>query len=174
MTWLLRCAGRTHDWLTDIGYVLAAIVLGAMAVIYCMEVTLRYVFNAPTTWASETLAHLMLIAVFLALPHATRAGGHVAVTLLADLRPDWARPIGMVLNAVGVVLCLFVAYVCLGENVRQYTHSVETLGNIPLPKWWISSWTTFGFFSSAVWFARLIVAGGPIPPRWRILPGAAR
>lgn len=173
MTRLLGGLGRIHDWLTDIGYVLAALALAAMAVIYCMEVTLRYFFNSPTSWATETLSHLMLVAIFLAMPHATRAGAHVAVTLLADLKPQFARQVGIVLNLAGAVVCLFVAYLALGENIRQYTHSIETLGNVPLPKWWISSWITFGFTSTALWFARLVFTPAPVPPRWKILPGAS-
>jgi len=172
VTRLLGGPGRLHDWLTDIGYILAAIALAAMAVIYCAEVTLRYFFNAPTTWATETLSHLMLVAVFLALPHATRAGSHVAVTLLADLRPNYARPLGVALNLVGAIVCAFVAYIAFGENLRQYTQNIETLGNVPLPKWWISSWITFGFGSSALWFARLMVTPAPVRPRWKLVPGA--
>jgi TRAP-type C4-dicarboxylate transport system permease small subunit len=169
---LLRAAAAVHDWLTDIGYVVAAILIAAMCAIYTLEVVLRYFFNAPTTWASETLAHLMLIIVFLASPYATRAGQQVAVTLLADLRPQYARQIGVVLNLVGAALCLFVAYICLGENIRQYVVQVETLGNIPLPKWWISSWVTFGFASTAIWFLRLAFAKERLRPRWKFLPGA--
>lgn len=172
MTRLLGGIGRLHDWLTDIGYILAALALAAMGVIYCAEVTLRYFLNAPTTWATETLSHLMLVAVFLALPHATRAGAHVAVTLIADLRPRWARPVGIILNLVGALVCLFVAWLSYGENLRQYTQNIETLGNVPLPKWWISSWITFGFASAALWFFRLVFTPPPIRPRWKILPGA--
>jgi TRAP-type C4-dicarboxylate transport system permease small subunit len=163
---------RAHDWLTDIGYVAAAVLICAMCGVYTTEVVLRYFFNSPTVWATETLSHLMLITVFLATPYATRAGQHVAVTLLADLRPQIAREVGIVLNLVGAALCLFVAYICLGENVRQYASNIETLGNIPLPKWWISSWVTFGFTSSAVWFVRLAFARERFRPRWKILPGA--
>jgi len=168
----LRMLARAHDWLTDIGYVVAALLIGAMCAIYCAEVTLRYFFNAPTNWGTETLAHLMLVTVFLATPYATRGGQHVAVTLLADLRPQIARQVGIVLNIVGALLCFFVAYICLLENVRQYVSNIETLGNIPLPKWWVSSWTTFGFVSSAIWFLRLTFAKERIRPRWKILPGA--
>jgi len=156
---------RLHGLVTDIGYVLAGLGLVGMGVLYCIEVVLRYFVNRPTTWSLETIAFLMLIMMFLAVPHAVRSGMHIAVTLLADLFPAQLRRIAFVMNLSGMILCGFVAYVSLGENVAQYMALIETNGNIVIPKWWLTIFITHGFANSALWYLRLLFTGGePIPP----------
>src|SRR5687767_2467937 len=107
---------RLHGIITDLGYILAALGLIAMGFLYCMEVITRYFLNAPTRWSLETVAFLMLVVTFLAIPHAVRSGMHIAVTLLADLYPGWTRYIAFMLNLIGCALCTFIAYLSLGEN----------------------------------------------------------
>ena len=162
---------RLHSLITDIGYVLAALGLCAMGLLYCMEVVFRYFLNAPTRWSLEAITFLMLIVTFLAIPHAVRAGMHIAVTLLADLYPRHARRILFAMNVIGVVLCVFIAYISVLENLRQFHGSVETIGNIPIPKWWLSVFISYGFGNSALWYLRLMFNGGaPIEPMLSLLP----
>ena len=162
---------RLHGLVTDIGYLLAALGLGAMGFLYCMEVVFRYFLNAPTRWSLEAITYLMLLVTFLAIPHAVRAGMHIAVTLLADLYPRQARRILLAMNVIGAVLCAFIASISFMENVSQYQGSIETIGNIPIPKWWLSVFITYGFANSALWYLRLLFHGNePIEPELAILP----
>ena len=170
---LVRWGRIAHDYLTDIGYILAAVAITLMGAIYGMEVVLRYFFNAPTRWSTETVAHLMLVMLFLSLPHATRSLNHIAVTLVIDLFPRQAVVVDKILNMIGMVLCGMVAYVSFGENVRQYASMIETTGNIPIPKWWMSIWITYGFASMAIWYLRMIFEQGPIKPRLRFIHATA-
>jgi TRAP-type C4-dicarboxylate transport system permease small subunit len=165
---------RLHGLLTDIGYLLAGLALGAMGVLYCMEVVLRYFINRPTAWSLETVSFLMLMMIFLAVPHAVRAGMHIAVTLLADLYPGQIRRLAFAMNAIGLVLCSFIAYVSLRENVAQYVGMIETNGNLVIPKWWLTAFITYGFGNSALWYLRLLCNGGrPIGPVLEIVRGPA-
>ena len=75
------------------------------------------------------------------------------------------------MNAIGAVLCVFIGYISLTENVAQYRGSIETIGNIPTPKWWLSVFITYGFANSALWYFRLIATRGePIEPVLSFLP----
>jgi C4-dicarboxylate transporter DctQ subunit len=162
---------RLHGLITDIGYVLAALGLCAMGALYCMEVVFRYFLNAPTRWSLEAITHLMLIVTFLAIPHAVRAGMHIAVTLLADLYPRHGKRILVAMNAIGAALCAFIATISAMENIAQYQGSIETIGNIPVPKWWLSAFITYGFANSALWYLRLLFNGGePIEAVLKLLP----
>jgi TRAP-type C4-dicarboxylate transport system permease small subunit len=164
---------RLHGVVTDLGYLLAALALCAMGVLYCMEVVARYYFNAPTRWSLETITFLMLAMTFLALPHAVRAGMHIAVALLADLAPRHARRILFAVNLAGLGLCGFIAYIALSENLRQIRQSIETSGNITIPKWWLSAFITYGFANSALWYLRLLRNGGrPVGPVLSLVPAA--
>jgi TRAP-type C4-dicarboxylate transport system permease small subunit len=171
----MRALLRLHGLITDLGYLLAALGLAAMGVLYCMEVVFRYFLNAPTRWSLEFITYLMLAVTFLAIPHAVRGGMHIAVTLLADLYPRHARYIAYAMNAVGAVLCVFISYISLTENIAQYQGSIETIGNIPIPKWWLSVFITYGFVNSALWYFRLLAnRSEPIAPVMKLLlpPGA--
>ena len=162
---------RLHGLVTDLGYLAAALGLAGMGVLYCMEVVARYFLHAPTRWSLEFVTHLMLMVTFLAIPHAVRAGSHIAVTLLADLYPRHARRILSAMNAIGAILCTFIAYISLRENIAQYQGSIETIGNIPIPKWWLSVFITYGFANSALWYLRLLFHGSkPITPELALLP----
>jgi TRAP-type C4-dicarboxylate transport system permease small subunit len=167
----MRPLFRLHGLVTDIGYLAAALGLAGMGALYCMEVVFRYFLNAPTRWSLEFITYLMLMVTFLAIPHAVRAGMHIAVTLLADLYPRHARRILTAMNAIGTVLCGFIAAISLDETIAQYQGSIETIGNIPIPKWWLSVFITYGFFNSALWYLRLLFhAGEPIEPELAVLP----
>jgi TRAP-type C4-dicarboxylate transport system permease small subunit len=156
---------RLHGIITDIGYVLAGVVLIAMGGLYSMEVVLRYFVNAPTRWSLETITFLMLIMMFLAVPHAVRAGMHIAVALLEDLYPRHKSRLGFVMNLFGLILCTFVAYVSLREGIREYQQAIETMGNLVIQKWWLTAFITYGFGNSALWYLRLLLNGGrPINP----------
>jgi TRAP-type C4-dicarboxylate transport system permease small subunit len=162
---------RLHGLVTDVGYLLAAFGLIGMAGLYCMEVVLRYFLNAPTRWSLEVISFLMLIMMFLAVPHAVRSGMHIAVTLLADLYPGQVRRIGVLLNLIGFIVCAFVAAISLRENIAQQHQLIETMGNVVLPKWWLSAFITYGFANSALWYVRLLLNGGrPIAPVLAIVP----
>lgn len=164
---------RLHGIVTDAGYLLAACGLIGMGLLYCMEVVLRYFLHSPTRWSLETITFLMLVMMFLAVPHAVRASMHIAVTLLADLYPRHTRRISAVLNLIGLLLCAFVAYVSLRENVAQYRQFIETMGNVVVPKWWLTVFITYGFANSALWYLRLLFNGGqPIDPVLSIMPRA--
>ncbi len=158
-----------HDYITDISYILSALTISLMGAVYCMEVVLRYFFNSPTRWSSETVANLMLATIFLAMPHATRSLNHIAVTLVTDIYPGAARRIAFVLNLVGLLLCGFVTWLAWNESVRQYLGSIETVANFPIPKWWISMWIVYGFGSATLWYLRLLGEPGPVRPRLAIL-----
>ena len=162
---------RLHGLITDIGYLAAAVGLAGMGSLYCMEVVFRYFLNSPTRWSLEVVTYLMLAVTFLAVPHAVRAGMHIAVTLVADLYPSQAARLAIVLNGIGFALCAFLAYVSLGENLAQYAGSIETIGNLVFPKWWLSVFITFGFTNSALWYLRLLFNGGrPIEPVLSLVP----
>lgn len=165
---VLRRLGRPlillHDLVTDVGYVIGALAIGAMALIYAYEVVARYFFNAPTHWGLEAVTYLLLVAIFLVLPGATRARSHITVDIIADYIGRRTRWMTIALNVVGFSVCGIVAWFGWSENVRQYVNFIETMGNVPLPKWWISSFITLGFALTALWFLRLCFSDEPAQP----------
>jgi TRAP-type C4-dicarboxylate transport system permease small subunit len=151
----MRKLGRVHDVLTQCGIVLSALLLGLITFFYTLEVVLRYIFNAPTTWTDEAISYSLLMSVFLAMPHVTKIGGHVAVTIVVDkTSPRVARAVSWVIYLVAFIICSIGTWISLDENIRQYVQDVFLMRVHPIPKWWISIFITFGFGLSALHFLR--------------------
>lgn len=149
---------RLQDRISWLGFVLGASSLGAIVLIYAFEVTSRYLFGAPTLWASDFVSFLLLISVFTTAPWLTREGGHVAVTIVPDMLPglrDILTQVGFLL-AAGV--CLWAGWICLGENIYLYKRGTSTLTTIRVPKWILFVFITYGFVNSGLYFLRLAFA----------------
>lgn len=149
---------RLHDGVTTVGFHLAKLCLGIIVFSYSYEVIARYLFAAPTWWANEFVSYSLSIGAFLMLPHVTRAGGHVAVTLIVDsLAPPGQRAMNRILCGLGFVVCAAAAWISLDENIRQVVKDVHIMNVRPVPKIYISAWMTYGFAGSALHFLRMAI-----------------
>ena len=93
--------------------------LGLIVMIFSYEVFSRYLMGAPTKWASDFVSFLLLISIFLVLPHVTRIDGNVSVPILLNVlgrrASDFMRRLGFVL---GAAVCLWAGYIFLDETLR--------------------------------------------------------
>lgn len=79
----IREAGRFGKFINKIGVVFAVGIL-ASAAILVLEVILRYVFNAPTLWAHETVIFLNASAFIFGGLYAVARDEHIRVVLIYD------------------------------------------------------------------------------------------
>ena len=170
---LVRGLCRLHDGLTDAGYVAGTLALFSMAAIYCYEVLTRYFLGLATDWANDTFSNLLVITVFAMVPHATRMGQHISISLLAELVPSWRSKLALFANSLGVAVCLFAAWMSLDENLRHIQMQLVTEQNHPLPKIWMSSWITYGFVGAALYFLRATIPAAAVRPISWITPRRA-
>lgn len=166
----IRWLCRLHDALTDAGYVVGTTGLFALVAIYCYEVLTRYFLGLATDWANDTFANVLCVTIFAIVPHATRRGLHISVSLLPDTVPRLQRPLGVVSAIVGFAACLFVAWMSLEANIRQVVLQIVTEQNRPIPKIYMSGFITFGFFLAAFYFLRSLFAHEAVAPRSWVAP----
>lgn len=146
------------DWLSRSSLYVAASCFSLIAIIYCYEVVVRYVFNSPTVWSFDLGNYLMLAGLFLGLPQFTREGGNVAVSLLVDhLNDRNAAYLYMVIALLSAATCFYSAWICALETHRQYKMSVMLMGNLMYPKYWISWFMAYGFFLTGFAFIELAI-----------------
>ncbi|MEQ9674638.1 MAG: TRAP transporter small permease [Roseovarius indicus] len=146
---------RVQDKISWAGFILGASALGAIVAIYAFEVISRYVFGAPTLWASDFVSFLLLISVFATAPWLTREGGHVAVTIVPDMLPAFRDAILRAGFLLAACVCLWASWICLGENIYLYNRGTSTLTTIRIPKWILSAFITYGLLNSGLYFLRL-------------------
>ena len=154
----MRSILKAQDALTWVGFLLGATALGAIVLIYAYEVISRYMFGAPTMWASDFVSFLLLISVFATAPWLTRDGGHVAVTILPDMVPALREVILRAGFLVAAGVCLWATWICVGENIYLFQRGTSTLTTIRIPKWILSAFITYGLLNSGLYFIRLTFA----------------
>lgn len=146
---------RALDAITRFGYGLALLVLAAMAVAYCYEVAARYFFNAPTRWISDYVAYGLCATIFLAVPDLTRRRAHVAITFLLDsASPARAALLRRLIALACAAACLAAAWISADENLRQYRAGEETIAALPVAKWYVSVFITYGLLGAGLHFVR--------------------
>lgn len=164
MSVVLRRLGRAllwaHDALVTLSYWLGAGALGLIVMIFSYEVFSRYLMGAPTKWASDFVSFLLLISIFLVLPHVTRIDGNVSVPILLNVlgrrASDFMRRLGFVL---GAAVCLWASYIFLDETLRLMDRGTATLTSVRFPKWILFAFLVFGMLNAGLAFLRLAFSG---------------
>jgi TRAP-type C4-dicarboxylate transport system permease small subunit len=153
---LLRALAKAHDAVTDFGFHVSKLCLAVIVSSFSLEVVGRYFFNAPIWWANEVVSYALCIGVFVAMPEVTRRHGHIAVTVVPELLPQRPRAVlEWTLQLVGFLACSAVAWMSLTQNIAQYVRDVRIIAAVePIPQVYISTWITYGFLSSALYFLR--------------------
>jgi C4-dicarboxylate transporter DctQ subunit len=161
---LLHALAVTHDGVTRAGFALAAALVALIACSFSYEVTARYVFNAPTEWASPLVSYSLLAAIFLAMPELTRHGAHISINALLDaLSPARAKTMYQVIRALAAGACLLAAWFCADETLNQFRLEIFTSPPFAIPKWMVSVFVPYGFLSSGLYFVRQLATGAPAP-----------
>ena len=152
---LWRKLADLHDAVTSASFVGAAAVLAAIAFSFCYEVTARYFFGAPTSWANAFVSYLLCAAIFLAVPELTRRRAHVAINLLLDRLPSKSAVVlNRVIRACGAAACLLATWITANATFDQINLGIDTISTYPIPKWWVSIFIPYGMLSSGLYFLR--------------------
>lgn len=99
----------------------AGALLAAVTFTVLLQVTMRYVFNAPTSWSEELATLLFVWLVMIGIPPVLRHGQHIKVDVLAELP---IRGIRRVLNILGNVVFAIV-FAVLGYYAIQLMPSAD-------------------------------------------------
>ena len=156
MRTVLSHSGKAHDLLTDAAYVIGVLMLGAILLMFCYEITARYFFRAPTQWISDFTGYALLFSTLLLAPRITRDRGHIAITFLRDALPDRHKGLmdGLLfLLAAGA--CFWAGWYALEEAMRQFDRGTRTLAVVSVPRWWFSAVIAYGLLNSGIYFLRM-------------------
>lgn len=147
---------------------LAALNLLALMVLTCVDVTGRYLFNAPLDGAVELTRLLMAAVIFSALPVVSWREQHVSVDLMDLVFPRrWINARQAAMNAVAAVALAVVAWRVwiLAARAAEYGDETEYL-EIPLAPfaYFMSVMSAVTALALAVNVARYLAGRGPMSP----------
>ncbi len=108
--------------------VAAALMLVASILVITWMVTYR-ALGYQNSWELETSIDLMVAAVFLGSPYTLMTKGHVGMELLeAVLSERGRRRLALFGHAVGLCVCLYLAWTGLGMALDAYRTGERSLG----------------------------------------------
>ncbi len=143
---MARQAVRFLDWVTRVAFYMSAATLAVIAVLYCMEIVLRYFFLSPTVWTRDTVTYLLCGTIFLAAPEVAKNNSHVAITIAVEMCKEKHRTrIETLLVLIAALVAGGVCWVTAIECIRLFNAGILTLGTVAVPKWWISAVIPLGF-----------------------------
>jgi TRAP-type C4-dicarboxylate transport system permease small subunit len=116
---------------------IALVMMFAVMIIVTADVFMRYIFNAPFSWAYDLISlYLMAGIFFLGLSQAYASGAHVSVDILQQMFSPTGKRLAEIITA-GVALIAFAAMAKLGfERALDAWQSKDVMaGAIPWPTW---------------------------------------
>ncbi|MEQ8442624.1 MAG: TRAP transporter small permease [Alphaproteobacteria bacterium] len=152
---ITRYLTRAHDTLTWLSAAAGGVFLFTATAMYVYEVAVRYFFNAPTVWTSDWTSYFLAVVIFTLIPELARSHGHISIELVPEaLSPGLRRVLETATMLAAAGVCIFSAWVALGQTQSLYASGVVTIASAPTPKWWIMAVIAYGFFNAGLHFLR--------------------
>ena len=144
-----------HDFITRVGFILAACCLALIVFSYCFEVAARYFFGSPTVWASSLVSYLLCAMIFLVGPELSRRNIHIFISIVPDMLPaKYATALQRTTYFAGFAACMLATWFCLDATTSQYVRGILTINEWRIPKWIVSAFIPYGMCSAGLYFLR--------------------
>jgi len=117
---------------------IASVMMAALMLIVCVDLTLRYFFNSPLVWATEVTEILILYITFLGTAQVFKENSHVVIDIFLVAGSERRRRIlGIVSNTlVGLVSAVLIYYGFLAAY-NHYARGVFNPTILETPIWLI-------------------------------------
>jgi TRAP-type C4-dicarboxylate transport system permease small subunit len=146
--------GAAVDLLVRICFLISCTALVIILVITILEITMRYFFDSPTKWVSDSVRYLLAVTIMLGLPDVTRSNSHVSISLVLDTLRD-GHPLRRLLFVISAGVCAFVAYLAVDIALVQHARDLYTQGTWRIPRIWLTGSVALGFAVAGLAFVGL-------------------
>ena len=112
-----------------------AVLLFAVMIIICYEVSLRYAFNTSTVWSFEVTEYILLALSVLSLAYIQARGKHIKVDFIFDRFKPRAQMATSVLTSA-VALFLFIMFTIAGWQAawEAWTMKIVSWSTMAIPQ----------------------------------------
>jgi TRAP-type C4-dicarboxylate transport system permease small subunit len=146
---------RTDRWLARVD--VAMVSVAALMVLFMMGVTafdvfMRYVMNAPLTWAYDLITQYLLIAsFFFAFSYTLKTNENIAVDFFTRfLNPHWREAAMGVGHLLAAGIFLVVVFLSGKDTYEAWKNNEAMMGALVLPTWSMKAIVPVGALSLAV------------------------
>ena len=155
--------GRAYRGVLHAGAVVAALLLGALAVLVTGDVIARNLGLGTLPWIIEVSEYSLPLATFLVAPWLLSRSEHVRLdTLITALPPAAGRVLERIADGVGLLICVvFVVYgaKAIASSAQQGSMVIKA---IVFPEWWLYAPVPVCFALLAIEFVRRMLGRGPL------------
>lgn len=151
---------------------MACVLIGAVALMICLDVLLRNVPLVPgvqgLSWSNELSESALYLITMLAAPWLLRQGQHIRVDIVLRVLPKglgWACE--WVADAIALCCCLAVAWYGAVATWQSYAQGSISIKTLVMPEWWslVPLPAAFLLLAVEVLFRMRRLATGPRAPR---------
>ena len=132
----LTLPGRAVASLVRVLAIVAALGILAMALATAYDVSARYFFNSPTTWATEISTDLLIASVFFGAGYTHLSGGNVRIKMVLDrLTPSGARDLELVTAWLALIYVAVAGWQAILLILSDYQHGSRIFSLLLTPSW---------------------------------------
>ena len=132
----LTLPGRAVGSLARVLAFVAALGILAMALATAYDVSARYFFNSPTTWATEISTYLLIASVFFGAGYTHLSDGNVRIKMVLDrLTPSGARDLELVTAWLALVYAAVAGWQAILLILSDYQHGSRIFSLLLTPSW---------------------------------------
>ncbi len=149
------------------GYLSAGLLLTMLGMI-CFDVFMRYVLNAPTTWATEISTYVLVAIALLGTAYTQRVDGHIRVeVLLLNLDETARRRLLLVTAWIGLVFLAFAGWQAVVMVWENYVNGTRIFSLLYTPIYLPQIPIALGLFAFALALLAEIRRLSPDMAAWR-------
>lgn len=148
---------RIIDWITAKSAIVSGYIAALMMLVVCYDVTMRYFFGRPTSFALDLVEYLMVYGTFMAAPLLLKEDRHVRISILIDLFPGFRMAGGIVTYALGLSVCVVLVVLGIVEIVDLIRENTWVQRPFAIPKFITRLPIPFGCLLLVIHFMRGIV-----------------
>jgi tripartite ATP-independent transporter DctM subunit len=164
--------GRVVASIAKVLAVVAAAGILAMALATAYDVSARYFFNSPTTWATEISTYLLIASVFFGAGYTHLSGGNVRIKMVLDrLTPSGARDLELVTAWLALVYVAVAGWQAILLVLSDYQHGSRIFSLLLTPSWMPKTPIAIGLcVLSAAITAEIDRLSSDQGQSWRVMP----
>lgn len=154
--------GRLGDAICAVLLTIAGLALLAIVVIDCLNVTGRYLFGSPFSWAEESMLFLMILIVFTSAPVAAWRNQHIRIDAIIDHAGTRLRRVFVAIGAlisIAVLATVAVAGYGIVEMLKEFDQRSDAL-HFPM-------WIPQGFLTGGLALTAAMIAAAMLIRRLR-------
>lgn len=150
----------------DVLALVAGVLLCALVVLICMDVTVRTFKLFPTPWTLDIAQYMLYAITFLGAPWVLREDAHIAIEIFVErLQPGARRQVGRATDALGAVVCALLLYFSCRALWRSFAAKNLVYQTFVFPEWYLYCLAPPVFLILLLLFIRRMVRGAREAPR---------